>query len=390
MEARTTRGSAIWVAIACALMAPASAQATFTGENGKIAFVRVANNENGELHVVNADGTGLKRLTDHSAFSNDNTYDGVAGWSPDGRKILFVGVRDYGTDIYTINPDGTGETNLTRSPSLVETGARWSPDGTRIAFDGCVTSNSMCGISTMNPDGSDRRDLLLDEHNSAVQPVWSPDGSQIAYQQVFYTPSGLTLAQEIHIMNSDGSGRRRLTDGTGPFWGHGSRIAFWRPIPYGNGAANEIFTIRPDGTGETRLTYDLGSDSPYDWSPDGARLLFSAGPHPRGLFTVGADGSARTRLGDSDASAAWSPDGTKVVAGGLRVINADGSGATRITQTPNRFGGDTQPAWQPLVRSSFKNAPEFCRAQREAVGPAAFAARYGGKQSGLGRCIKQR
>ena len=158
--------------------------------------------------------------------------------------------------------------------------------------------------------------------------------------------------------------------GPEPVWGHGSRIAFWQPVPYGNGAANEIFTIRPDGTGETRLTYDLGSDSPYDWSPDGARLLFAAGPHPRGLFTVGADGSARTRLGDSDASAAWSPDGTKVVAGGLRVINADGSGEARITQTPNRFGEDTQPAWQPLVRSSFKNAPAFCRAHREAVGPA--------------------
>jgi Tol biopolymer transport system component len=218
---RTTRGSAgIWVviAIAGALMAPAPAQATFAGENGKIAFVRVASNENGELHVVNADGTGLRRLTDHSEFTNDNTYDGGAAWSPDGRKILFVGVRDYGTDIYTINPDGTDETNLTRSPSLVEHGARWSPDGTRIAFMGCVSS-ALCGISTMKPDGSGRRDLVLGEDGGAIRPAWSPDGSQIAYQQYYYTPSGQTLAREIHIMNSDGSERRRLTDGIGPYWG---------------------------------------------------------------------------------------------------------------------------------------------------------------------------
>jgi Tol biopolymer transport system component len=391
MDARTTIGSAIWVAIAIAgaLMTPAPAQATFAGENGKIAFVRVASNENGELHVVNADGTGLKRLTDHSTFSNDNTYDGGAAWSPDGRKILFVGVREYGTDIYTINPDGTGETNLTRSPSLVEWGAEWSPDGTRIAFMGCVSIAS-CGISTMTPDGSDRRDLLLGEDGGAIQPVWSPDGSQIAYQQYYYTPSGLTLAREIHIMNSDGSDRRRLTDdGTYAIWGHGSRIAFWRQIPYGNGAVGEIFTIRADGTGETRLTYDLGS-YPFAWSPDGARLLVFGGPHPGGLFTVRADGGALMRLGDSATSAAWSPDGTKVVAGGLRVINADGSGETRVTQTPNQYSDDSQPAWQPLVRSSFKNAPAFCRAQREAAGPTAFAARYGGKKSSFSRCIKER
>jgi hypothetical protein len=108
------------------------------------------------------------------------------------------------------------------------------------------------------------------------------------------------------------------------------------------------------------------------------------------LFTIRADGGQWTRLGESDASAAWSPDGTKVVAGGLRVINADGTGETRITTTPNRFSDDGQPAWQPLVRSSFKNAPAFCRAQREAVGPAAFAARYGGKKGSLGRCVKER
>src|SRR4051794_35861743 len=49
--------------------------------------------------------------------------------SPTGELIAFVS----GYDIHTIAPDGSGETQLTRT-AAVESGPAWSPDGTRIAF----------------------------------------------------------------------------------------------------------------------------------------------------------------------------------------------------------------------------------------------------------------
>jgi Tol biopolymer transport system component len=68
-------------------------------------------------------------------------------------KIAFVSGRDGNGEVYVMNPDGTGETNLTNNPSFDATPA-WSPDGSRIAFasnrDGDVNSD----IFVMNADGS--------------------------------------------------------------------------------------------------------------------------------------------------------------------------------------------------------------------------------------------
>ena len=62
------------------------------------------------IFVMNADGSGLMRLTDNSA-SNYAWYDSSPAWSPDGKKIVFVSTR-YSGGIYIMNADGTGQTRL--------------------------------------------------------------------------------------------------------------------------------------------------------------------------------------------------------------------------------------------------------------------------------------
>ena len=85
--------------------------------------------EDFEIYVMNADGTGVVRLTDNS------TYDYPVAWSPDGRRILFVSDRN-GNDfeIYTMNADGSR--GWSGSPTIRPTirPAAWSPDGRRILF----------------------------------------------------------------------------------------------------------------------------------------------------------------------------------------------------------------------------------------------------------------
>jgi dipeptidyl aminopeptidase/acylaminoacyl peptidase len=70
-----------------------------------------------------------------------NCLAGIVGaqWSPDGKKILYyVEVEDghevYDMDIYKINTDGTGNTEVAATLKEIEAGASWSPDGTKIAY----------------------------------------------------------------------------------------------------------------------------------------------------------------------------------------------------------------------------------------------------------------
>ena len=112
---------------------------TVPGESGKIVFADYADTSNGIIYVMNADGSGQRRLTNSSA---DETW---PSWSPDGTKIAFESVvnDDYG-DIYVMNAaDGSNQTRLTNSVAENEapgaflhySNPKWSPDGTRIAFD---------------------------------------------------------------------------------------------------------------------------------------------------------------------------------------------------------------------------------------------------------------
>ena len=115
---------------------------------------------------MNADGSVPTRLTENGRVDDD------PAWSPDGTKIAFW--RDGGEsfDIYVMNADGSGETNLTAT--LAESAVRpsWSPDGTKIAFHAADS-----GIWTMNADGSNAVELTT----NGFSPDWSPDGTQLVY-----------------------------------------------------------------------------------------------------------------------------------------------------------------------------------------------------------------
>ena len=97
---------------------------------GVIAFTS-ARDGNNEIYVMNADGSGQTRLTDHSAL------DMSPEWSPDGRKIAFMSYRNGDSDIFVMNSDGTDPVCLTpdapgyarRSPDGRPMVARRSPEG---------------------------------------------------------------------------------------------------------------------------------------------------------------------------------------------------------------------------------------------------------------------
>jgi TolB protein len=112
---------------AAALVAP-PAHAAFPGANGRIAYSFNSPNEfeQSMLYAQRPDGTQKSRLSSSPLFFIDGT-----SWSPDGRKVAY---DDGCCSIYTVNADGTGETEIDFS-GYDDLAPAWSPDGTKIAFE---------------------------------------------------------------------------------------------------------------------------------------------------------------------------------------------------------------------------------------------------------------
>ena len=233
---------------------PWSATATGTPTAASADRIAFSSHRDGnrEIYVMNADGSGVTRLTNNSA------EDGSPAWSPDGRRIAFYSLRDGNYEIYVMNADGSGVTRLTNNSADDVTPA-WSPDGRRIAFTSLRDGNYE--IYVMNADGSGQS-RLTSNSAAAVYPAWSPDGRRIA----FYSLRDGNY--EIYVMNADGSSVTRLTNNSAgdfnPDWSpDGNRIAF----DSSRDGNREIYVMNADGSGVTRLTNNSVVDYDPAWSP---------------------------------------------------------------------------------------------------------------------------
>jgi Tol biopolymer transport system component len=149
-----------------------------------------------EIFVVNAEGGDRRMLARGSG----------PVWSPDGKKIAFRSGREGSGEIYVVNADGSGLRRLTRNPAS-DGGPMWSPDGRKILFQRFRGGNS--DIYVMNADGGGQRNLTPEVRPARIardsSPTWSPDGRRIAFV------SERDNTREIYVMNADGSRKRNLT-----------------------------------------------------------------------------------------------------------------------------------------------------------------------------------
>ena len=277
-------------------------------------------------------------------------------------RIVFTSDRDDDAEIYVMNADGSGLTRLTNDPAWDDS-AVWSPDGSRIAFRSDRDGNEELYVMTAPEHGGVTHETapLRLTHTPANErwPSWSPDGKHLAFR------SDRDGNAEIYVMNADGSGQTRLTDDPAadelPAWSpDGGRIAF---VSDRDGNA-EIYVMNVDGSDPINLTKHPASDSWPAWSPDGSRILFAsdrdgdteiyvmAAPAPQTGTAAGS--GAATRLTDNergDWSPTWSPDGFLIafsVSIGddkeIHLMNADGTGQTRLSE---KWTDNWLPAWSP-------------------------------------------
>jgi len=275
---------------------------------------------------MNPDGSDVKVLTNNDVIDSDPVF------SPDGTKIVFTSRRASSAgELYIMNSDGTGVTRLT-TVAGEDRSASFSPDGSRIAFDSPRSTEGRFDIYTMKVDGTDvRRLTMATGFVDDVRPAWSPDGSKIS----FSSDRDGNEQYEIYEINPDGSNPRRVT-GLAPDWDvrshyspDGRRMAFvshrhGAPRPSDGrrtGGNPEIYVINTDGSGERRLTTNGGDNSPQPppvpgpntaledfpaWSPDGSKIIFDSGrdategPAERSrnseVYSMNTDGTDQRRL----------------------------------------------------------------------------------------------
>ena len=242
----------------------------------------------GDIYAMNPDGSGVTRLTDHSAVDEE------PAWSPDGTQIAFASRRTtLAQDVYVMNADGSNVRRLTTANGD-DTAPAWSPDGSKIVFRS--TRDGNFEIYSMNADGTGQ--TRLTNHSRAdTSPSWSPDGSKIVFSRNTGSNS------EVYVMNANGSGATRIaTDGWDPDWGSNGKIAFTRSLV--GAFVWEVFTMNANGTGVTRLTSVSGPDFDPTWSSDGEKIVFSSGRNGGAnleIYVMAANGSNQTRLTNHSA-----------------------------------------------------------------------------------------
>lgn len=263
----------------------------------RIAFLVDRGPSRKEVSVMDADGAGVRQLTNESALV------AAPAWGLNGTEIYYTSYRDNNPDLYGITLDGR-RFEISRRPGL-NTSPSWCEALGRIAVSLSKDGNSE--IYTMSRDG---RDLarLTNSPDADTAPAWSPDGSRIAFT------SDRGGQPQIYIMDASGGPARLVS--------HGG---------YCDSAA---------------------------WSPDGRRLAYVA--REQGEFNIyvvdlasGGPAVQMTRGQRDNRDPSWGPSSKHLVFSSNRsgrheiyMMNTD----TRTAKQLTRLGGATSPVWGPPMR----------------------------------------
>ncbi|MEW6278400.1 MAG: prepilin-type N-terminal cleavage/methylation domain-containing protein [Candidatus Eremiobacterota bacterium] len=274
-----------------------------------------------------------------------------------GGQILFMSDREGASDLFTMNPDGTDVSNLTRTPTVQERFPVWSPDGTRIAYVAPGNGTNGPGVyqvHVMNADGTGIK-RLTDQPTTCQNLAWTADGTQITF--CVAGPDAW-----LWRVNADGTNPQQLfsnpVDGwVENCWSPDGTVGLVARVGGAVGNQEDIFLMYPNGTLGANVTA-LNEDDEYpNISPDG--LWVSWNSRRSGNYDVwiaqfdGTSFSGATNLTNAasdDRWASWAPDGQKLVFstdrdGNQEIYVVDRSGTlARLTDDPAR---DQFPCWRP-------------------------------------------
>jgi TolB protein len=220
------------------------------------------------IWTVNADGSDPRRLMPvrmPGLLANRVVSFHAPTWSPDGRRIAYEQSiwESQRSNLYVMNADGSGRRRLTRLRNARS--PAWSPKGAAISFTHRPEKGSEREIFVLILKTGKLRRLTRTKADESF-PQWSPDGRRLVYQRGDSTLEG----DDVFVMNADGSGQRNLSrrpdnDG-GPTWSPGGGL-----IAFLSGGEDRVINVMPaDGSGRAQRVTNSPRIAVYelDWGPE--------------------------------------------------------------------------------------------------------------------------
>jgi len=237
-----------------------------------------------------------------------------------GRIAFVLGAEQK---LYVMNADGSSRQQVPLPPLEVVSSPQWSRDGLWLTF--CGGKGNNCQIYIVRPDGTGFR-RVTNGSGDMVEPGFSPDGSQIT----FCGPDGSAL----YIINTDGTGLRRLpVDGSFPeWWPQGDKILYSN---WGRTYESDLFLYDLTTGRSTQITHHAPGQTfiRAAWSPNGRRLAVDFRDRNRtgeksDVLIMNADGSNPYNFtaawpDSGEGAACWSPDGQFILFASDRTGNFD-------------------------------------------------------------------
>jgi len=302
----------------------------------------------GRLFVRDLGQLEARELQGAGAIEGTGSEVAVPDWSPDGQSVVY----GSGGKIWRIPASGGTPTAICNSPGVLSA-ATWKPNGMIVL---AVTREALYEVSS---NGGEPRVLLplngqddVDFHN----PFVLPDGESLLYSvhrvQGVDTIEVLSGGVRKVLLRMEGRAR------SGPQVLNTPRYSVTGHVVYrldqGNAGvwAFPFSLDRLEATGEPFLVAAGGSQPTV--APDGT-LAYAApvAAGPGQLAWIRRDGSIEQTIGEPRSQLRLprlSPDGRRIAFladdpnTDVWVSNADGTGAMRVTSTPDNEGN---PAWLP-------------------------------------------
>ncbi len=201
---------------------------------GLIAFTNIRRTggapSSSEIAVVAADGTGMRSL-----IRLDSTSYGVVNptWSPDGLQIAFTLSSNFsGGELYVMNADGSNVRRIFTHSGWNDIDPAWSPDGRHIAFASGVyvgerTVHDIWLVDALTgAAGTIARHTTWDLRN----PAWSPDGGTIVFNAEFEGSPARRWALYL-VPSRGGAVSGPVSIGVEPDWAGASLLPLPTPLP---------------------------------------------------------------------------------------------------------------------------------------------------------------